>query len=82
VTRLAPDGSLDPSFGVGGRFSAVPDGGLPWWEETDIHAGGAREAGDDLLTPDGRVVVAGTPDATFGDGGRVVVLPGAATPVR
>jgi uncharacterized delta-60 repeat protein len=78
LARLAPNGSLDPSFGQGGR--------------TTVDFGGS-DAGQALaLQPDGKIVVAGysqvnnntnfaiarlnsnaSPDAGFGQAGRAVV---------
>jgi uncharacterized delta-60 repeat protein len=79
IVRYNPDGSLDSSFGQGGK---VDEGGLP--------IGSVTVAGAALL-PDGRIVVAGddgigdgvllrfnsdgTPDATFGNGGLVARSP-------
>ncbi len=72
AARYLPDGSLDPSFGVGGKVT------------TDFNAyDWAREV---RLQPDGKIVVAGqaggswglarylpngSPDASFGNGGKL-----------
>jgi uncharacterized delta-60 repeat protein len=49
LARLLVDGSLDPTFGAGGRVTVALDlGGNLWDEATDVG-----------LAPDGRIVVAG-----------------------
>jgi uncharacterized delta-60 repeat protein len=77
LARYNPDGSLDPTFGFGGKV--ITDMGH-WWEEP-------RAVG---ILPDGRIVVAGqrfmppessalacynpdgSLDVSFGDGGKIV----------
>jgi uncharacterized delta-60 repeat protein len=81
LTRYTPDGSLDTTFGSGGRVV------------TDF-AGGLDQARAILIQPDGRIVVAGfagkssggsggalarynsdgSPDPSFGSSGRVIRL--------
>ena len=75
LARYNPDGGLDPTFGTGGMVTA------------DFGGGNSASASALVLQPDGRIVVAGflnadfalvrytsigTPDLTFGTGGRVV----------
>ncbi len=77
--RYQPNGDLDPAFGSDGKVETRFD--LP-------HGGGASPR-DMALQPDGRIIVAGAPgfllarylpdgslDETFGDGGKVLSLPG------
>jgi uncharacterized delta-60 repeat protein len=81
MARYLPDGSLDPSFGIGGTVS-----------DTGVETSGGSPA-DAALLPDGRVVVLtslfpswtyvlrrylvdGTVDVTFGTNGLVVGTPG------
>ena len=51
VTRLMPDGSVDPSFGIGGRAT--------------VNFGGVDEALGIALQPDGKIVLVGTNGADF-----------------
>jgi uncharacterized delta-60 repeat protein len=75
VTRLGPDGSLDPAFANGGTAGVSGERGL-------------RQSAALAIGPDGKVVVVaadltgldlarlnpnGTPDASFGDGGSTFV---------
>jgi uncharacterized delta-60 repeat protein len=53
VARFNPDGSLDPSFGAGGRVT------------TDFSGGSVDRAFALALGPDGKIVVAGDSDANF-----------------
>jgi uncharacterized delta-60 repeat protein len=79
VVRYGPDGHVDPSFGQGGHVlsSLGTDDTLATRVEVQsdgkvLLAGGAGEAfGFARLNPDG------SPDATFGDGGRISVRPAA-----
>lgn len=83
LLRLLPNGTLDPSFGSGGRVT------------TDVSGSNSDDARAVVLQPDGKIVLAGesysatsfdfalaryTPsgalDATFGVGGKVVTASG------
>jgi uncharacterized delta-60 repeat protein len=87
VTRLLPDGSLDPSFGQGGVARTHADDHL---EEAEFSQAGyqpegiaATPGGDLLITKGGSVIAldeAGAIDGAYGKGG-VATVPGHAGPI-
>ena len=83
--RLRSDGTLDPTFGDGGiavtrTGRADHSSEFRTVEVDDVGralAGGYQHAGDDLRAMVARFLVDGTPDASFGNGGRVLLDPDA-----
>jgi hypothetical protein len=84
LTRLTPDGAVDPTFGAGGRavvgFADVA--GEPAGPENTDHLAAVHVRVDGTIvavgtTPVGiavvRLSVTGTPDPAFTAGGRVVI---------
>jgi uncharacterized delta-60 repeat protein len=83
VTRLKPDGSLDATFGTGGTATvafgslANPLGGAVRQPDGKIVIAGYTQDGEDVAVA--RLTTDGSPDATFGTGGKSTVEFGAAT---
>jgi uncharacterized delta-60 repeat protein len=83
VTRLKPDGSLDATFGTGGTATvafgslANPLGGAVRQPDGKIVIAGYTQDGEDVAVA--RLTTDGSPDATFGTGGKATVEFGAAT---
>jgi uncharacterized delta-60 repeat protein len=61
VVRYLLDGSLDPSFGAGGKVWT--DLGGSWDRADGTHLGGGDDAHAVALQPDGKIVAAGSSDA-------------------
>jgi uncharacterized delta-60 repeat protein len=82
-TRLKPDGSLDATFGTGGTATvafgslANPLGGAVRQPDGKIVIAGYTQDGEDVAVA--RLTTDGSPDATFGTGGKATVEFGAAT---
>lgn len=83
VTRLRPDGSLDTTFGSGGTatvdFGSLADllGGAVLQPDGKIVLAGYTQASEDVAVA--RLNADGSPDATFGTGGKATVDFGVAT---
>jgi uncharacterized delta-60 repeat protein len=83
VTRLRPDGSLDTTFGGGGTatvdFGSLADllGGAVLQPDGKIVLAGYTQATEDVAVA--RLNANGSPDATFGTGGKATVDFGVAT---
>jgi uncharacterized delta-60 repeat protein len=83
VTRLRPDGSLDTTFGSGGTatvdFGSLADllGGAVLQPDGKIVLAGYTHASEDVAVA--RLNANGSPDATFGTGGKATVDFGVAT---
>jgi uncharacterized delta-60 repeat protein len=83
VTRLRPDGSLDTTFGSGGTaivdFGSLADllGGAVLQPDGRIVVAGYTQASEDVAVA--RLNANGSPDATFGTGGKATVDFGVAT---
>lgn len=83
VTRLRPDGSLETSFGSGGTatvdFGSLADllGGAVLQPDGKIVLAGYTQADEDVAVA--RLNADGSPDATFGTGGKATVDFGVAT---
>ena len=83
VTRLNPNGSLDATFDGDGTatidFGATADlaGGAVRQPDGKIVVAGSTQAGGDVAV--GRLNANGSPDTTFGSGGKATVVFGAAT---
>jgi uncharacterized delta-60 repeat protein len=83
VTRLKPDGSPDATFGSGGTatvdFGSLADllGGAVLQPDGKIVIAGYTQASEDVAVA--RLNANGSPDATFGVGGKATVDFGVAT---
>jgi uncharacterized delta-60 repeat protein len=83
VTRLRPDGSLETTFGSGGTatvdFGSLADllGGAVLQPDGKIVLAGYTQASEDVAVA--RLNANGSPDATFGTGGKATVDFGVAT---
>jgi uncharacterized delta-60 repeat protein len=83
VTRLTPNGSIDTSFGTGGTatidFGTLDDiaGGAALQPDGKIVVAGYTQASEDVAVA--RLNPNGTPDPSFGTGGKATVDFGAAT---
>ena len=78
LARYLPDGTLDPSFGTGGKVTTDFDGHDDWAEALAVQADGTLVAAGNATFPATRADFAlahyladGTLDPSFGNGGKV-----------